>query len=263
MKTSLVKALTPEEKELKRKQAELARLESELAQRELDLATLYAELHAFEQKYLRMVGARYAELDEIEAQIAEALAKKKRGDSKAQKEATQARARAQESGEAVGEAQKSDKPTEFKSSEDLKKTYRELAKRIHPDLATDDKERERRQGLMKEANAAYEEGDEERLLKILEEWETSPESVKGEGAGAELVRVIRKIAQVRNRLAEIKSEIKQLQESELYTLKKQVQTARRKGRDLLAEIQATLEERIKEARGRLRQLLREASRHER
>jgi hypothetical protein len=47
---------------------------------------------------------------------------------------------------------------------------------------------------MAEANRAYEEGDEERLRVILQEWEGSPESVKGDGPGAELVRVIRKIA---------------------------------------------------------------------
>ena len=74
MSVGLTKWQTPEEQELSRKLAELATLEATLAQRELDLATLQAELHAFERRYLRTAGARYAELDEIEAQIAEALA---------------------------------------------------------------------------------------------------------------------------------------------------------------------------------------------
>jgi septal ring factor EnvC (AmiA/AmiB activator) len=66
MTINLARSLTPEEQELENKQRELAALETELAERELDLATLQAELHTFEREYLRVVGVRYAELDEIE-----------------------------------------------------------------------------------------------------------------------------------------------------------------------------------------------------
>jgi hypothetical protein len=72
MSTDIIRSQTPEEHELERKQAELVALEAELIQRELDLATLRAELAYFESRYLRTVGVLYAELDEIEAQIAEA-----------------------------------------------------------------------------------------------------------------------------------------------------------------------------------------------
>lgn len=73
MTTDLIQAQTPEEKELARKLAELTVLESDLAQRELDLATLQAELHVFERRYLHIVGVRYAELDEINAKIDEIM----------------------------------------------------------------------------------------------------------------------------------------------------------------------------------------------
>jgi hypothetical protein len=71
MSTDITRRKTPEVLELEKKHAELAILEAELAQRELELATLQAELRAFEGQYLRIVGSRYAELDEIEAQIAD------------------------------------------------------------------------------------------------------------------------------------------------------------------------------------------------
>jgi chromosome segregation ATPase len=84
MSSDIVGNQTPEELELQRKQAESASLEAELIQRELDLVTLRAELADFESRYLRTVGVLYAELDEIEAQIAEAQSRRKPSDSDAQ-----------------------------------------------------------------------------------------------------------------------------------------------------------------------------------
>ncbi len=173
MKTGITRRETPEEKELIKEKSELKVLEVELAQRELDLATLKAELNAFDNQYLRIVGVRYAELDEIEAQIAEALARLNPEDNKTQHRAKEARAQAQESAETTGDIQEKQDSFKFKPSENLKKLYRQVAKLIHPDLATDDEDRIRRQRLMAEANSAYEDGDEERLQAIRQEWESN------------------------------------------------------------------------------------------
>ena len=146
-----------------------------------------------------------------------------------------------------------------KTSKDcLKKLYREIAKAIHPDLATDEEERIRRQQLMAEADRAYEEGDEKRLRAILREWESSPESVKGEGPGAELVRVIRKIAQVEERLSTIEIEITQLKESDLYKLKIKVEEAEKERHDLLSEMAGQIDKQVADARNRLAELQGEA-----
>src|SRR3970282_2778505 len=106
---------------------------TELAQRELDLATLQAELRTFERRYLRIVGVRYTKLDEIEAQIAEALARLNPKDNKAKEKAEQARYQAQESAHATGNIQDQKESLKFKPSENLKKLYREVAKYIHTD----------------------------------------------------------------------------------------------------------------------------------
>ncbi len=254
MSTDITLMQTPEEAELKHKLAELAALETELAQRELDLATLQAELHFFETRYLHIVGVRYAELDEIKAQIAEAQASLNPTDETIRKRAERARAQAQESAQTTAAAQQPSLPGDFKPSENLKKLYREVAKRIHPDLATHEKERARRQELMAEANRAYEAGDEARLQAILREWESSAESIKGEGIGAELVRVIRKIAQVKERLRAIDSEIEALKNSDLYRLREKVEKAAQEGRDLLADMATRLDVEIADARQRLDEL---------
>src|SRR5260370_9553002 len=84
----------PEEEELSRKLAGLSELEFILADRELFLTGLRSELVAFEQTYLRILGARYAELDEIEAKIAECVARARPDDPRARNAADRARSQA-------------------------------------------------------------------------------------------------------------------------------------------------------------------------
>jgi len=247
MKNEIAKKETPEERELRKKLAELAELEGILGEKELELATFKAELNAFEAMYMGIVGIKYAELDEIVAKIAEAKLRDNPSDKIAQEEAT--RARADESREATGQVEEAFE--EFIPSDTLKKLYREVAKRIHPDLAEGDYARLKREELMAKANRAYQEGDREKLRAILAVWEDSPESVKGEGAGAELVRLVRKIAQVEGRLRTIELEMAQLKQSDLYELKSKVEKAEIQGRNLLSEMAAKVEKEISNAKERL------------
>ena len=223
MSNSLVVAQSPEDEELAKKLEELTALETDLVQKELDLATFQAELNNFEREYLQIIGSRYTELERIEAQITEYM-------------------------------EYLESSSNFKPTDGLKKLYREVAKQIHPDLATDSEEKARRQELMIAANEAYEAGDEERLREILRDWKSSPEAVKGEGIAVELVRVIRKISQCRSRLQVINKEIEELAQTELGQLKKQVDIAKESGTDLLTEMAGYLDKQIEEAYSKLTEL---------
>jgi|SRR6266404_4203705 len=75
----------------------------------------------------------------------------------------------------------------------LKGLYREVAKRVHPDLTSDEADRGRRQKLMAEANRAFELGDANRLARILEDSDVRPDPAQESGAPADLARAIRKI----------------------------------------------------------------------
>src|ERR1017187_6920097 len=97
MASNIARAQTPEERELAAKNADLAALKIQLAQRELDFATLRVALHAFEQRYLRIVGVKFAEIDDLEAQIAEALNRRNPSDETAGQQAAEARSKANES----------------------------------------------------------------------------------------------------------------------------------------------------------------------
>lgn len=244
---------TPEQVELENKQAHLAALQASLAERELELTTLQVNLQAFEREYLRVVGARYAKLDEIEAEIAKYGAFLHPKDAIVPKQAVLAWEKAQKTSQRATSAIASS-PQNAHPGESLKQLYREVAKRIHPDLATDEVERLRRQKLMALANQAYENGDKQNLEAILHQWEHSPEFVQGEGIAVELIRAIRKIAQVRQQLNRIEAEIDTLKQSALYLLREKVIDARIEGRDLLAEMAFQLNKKIARTKGWLEKL---------
>jgi hypothetical protein len=108
--------------------------------------------------------------------------------------------------------------------------------------------------MMPEANEAYQQGDEARLRRLLEEYESRPESVVGVGTAADLVRVIRKIDQVRRRLRAIEAEINEVTGSELHSLRAKVDAAAPEGTDLLALMSTNLVKEIAKAREELRSL---------
>jgi hypothetical protein len=242
--------LKPEEQELARKREEFLALEAELADRELRSANLRAELSVFERRYLHFVGSRYAELDEWKAQLAEKLAREQSDNERLQRNAREARSRAEDTKSTAGE--KSGRaPRAFKASSEMKRLYREVARRIHPDLTSDQSDRAKRQQLMAEANEAYECGDNASLAKILTVYDHSPEAVEGEGAGAELIRVIRSVSQARARLDEIDAQMQALLRSDLYQLKSRVDEATANGHDVLRDMIEKIETQIVTVKQRL------------
>ena len=249
--------IKPEEKELENKKEILAHIEETLASCELEIATLKAELLSFEQTYAEIVGGFVAELDEIEAQIAEFMAKKYPANKETEEFAQNTRKQATESARSYQHYQNKKmalpRKREFAPTEDLKQLFREVAKRIHPDLASSDRDRALREELMKKANEAYQNGDEEKLKSILEEYESHPEGIEGNGIGVELIRAIRSIDLISQRIAEIKKEIEILMKSELYILKQKVDNAKLESRDLLIEMASYLRLKIQQAKNELRQ----------
>ena len=184
MSDQIARRLKPEDEELRRKREELAAIRSALAERELELVDFRGQLAAFEGLYLRKVGTLYAELDDWKARVSELRARLDPSPSaKARAEETREQAR-QTHEEAHGTASES---RDFTPSPELRRLYREVAKRIHPDFATDSADHERRTRFMAEANRAYEAGDAEALYRrILDEFQDGADAIEGEGIGAEL-----------------------------------------------------------------------------
>ena len=245
MPSKVIRRLKPEEEEILRKREELAALRATLAERELELVDLRSLLAAFEGRYLRQVGALYAELDDWKARIAE-LEARLDPSAASNAEAEEARERARRTYEdAHGKASETH---DFTPSPELRQIYREAAKRIHPDLAADPADQERRTRFMATANRAYAMGDAESLRRIIDEYEDGAEAVTGEGIGAELIRVIRQISVAKTRVSAIEQELAALRQSEIALLQKQAEDREREGRDLLAELAAAVREQIEFAK---------------
>ena len=251
--------MSPEEEELQTKRDELERLTIQLSERELELTTLRAELDAFHRRYMRVVGSRYAQLDSLEAEVARLNAVLHPRDNIAQTAAQQARSRAEESAKQLHDTPVDAGAPDFTPSADLKKLYKQATRKLHPDLAADDEEKARRAQFMVEANLAYEAGDEARLRAVLDEWGASPENIIGTDTAAELVRTIRKIAQVRRRLVQIDAEIAEARTTDLHRMKDECDSADCSGRDPLNDLAGDLDREIEATRTQLELLRKTAS----
>jgi hypothetical protein len=243
----------PGAEELVRRRAQLQVLSRQLLDRERGLATFRGELHAFETTYRKALGSRYARLDEL-AELLDVAAEPVVDDGGPGPDDGGPTERYPGQGLPGGQnwawgEREPDKEPERRPviGDDAKRLFRQLARLIHPDLAGDQKERERRTNLMVAANDAYEQGDVVALERMLEDWHASPEAVTGSGAAAELERTLRRIAQVEDGMRRIDDELAELEASAMGWLRRRVDKAAREGWDLLAHMVRELDRQISEA----------------
>jgi hypothetical protein len=134
-------------------------------------------------------------------------------------------------------------PIDAASNLDLKQVYRELAKRTHPDLATDADDRAIRNQRMVDINALYAKHDLESLRKLLRLMETARQEPY-ETPEQRLARLKHERVSLDGAIRHTKVEIAEINRNPLMTLKLDAALARSRGRDVLAEVaqqtQATL-----------------------
>jgi hypothetical protein len=250
---SITRSQGPDQEEVSRKKQELEELEQELAEKELDLSTSRRDLHMFEIRYQQKVGRKYAELDQLKALILD-IATRMHPDSenfKAQAEA--AHEQANQSTHNWEIHQEEAEIERLEPSEELKKLFRDAAKKIHPDLTTDPQERERRHALMTRLNQAYELGDLEQVQEILRDWEVINDWEQLT-PGKRLSRLLKQIGQVRHRFNQIQAELEQLQLLEMFRLKEYVEESEKQGEDVLNEMVKDVEEKLQNLRIRVKNL---------
>ena len=226
--SSLVRADKPHGHDLEGLRSRLAELEAVHEQRSAALAEAQADAAAFKIRYRQEVGLLHDELDRLEHAIAEAELAEVTGRVDA------AAARGAEPTSARPKPQPASQPRY--TSDAIRKLFRDVAKTIHPDLAGDEVNRDRRHALMVEANRAYAMGDEEQLRSILEAWERSPEAVQGADAKAMRLRLVRRIQQIDEQLEIVERDHVALLESPMWQLKTMIAEEAARGKDLVEDM---------------------------
>jgi hypothetical protein len=211
-----------------RLEEELASLGEELARAQAELAEAQGLLAVFTRAHGQLMAPLYAELDEIEARIAEFCAADS-GRPEDRRDAHSARARARESAAAADAAAGQPPPTPPPPPE-AKPLYRTLAKRCHPDLAVDEADRKRREAFITQVNEAYEHGDIGLLNRLAAEWDarkrTAPDGPD------QLARLRAAVKAARAGLTQVRAELAGLAQTRL-------------GRLLLVEHQGDLQAALK------------------
>lgn len=229
----------PREQDLEALRRHVAARDAALAARAAEVAQVRATLEAFAVHYRQHVGLLHEELDELETQLA-AL------------ELGELHKRLDERGGAPSDrpAAASAEAPRF-TSDAARKLFREVARSVHPDLASDDTARQRRHALMVQANRAYAIGDEDQLRRILEAWDRSPDAVPGGDPQAMAERLRRRLMQLDEEGEALDGELAALRETPIFKLKTMVDAATADGKDLITEMIRRLQRELLVTRNRL------------
>jgi hypothetical protein len=257
--------------EVEARRAQVARLEQEHVD-------LQIEIEAFRLAYLSHAGTVQAELQALEISIAEYHLRNEllrlRGNSlsASQLEAEvdwQMRRRREEFAVYQDSVFRAERETSevFKTSEvsirdpesatatqnDLKSLYRELAKRVHPDLATDDAERASRGALMVEINEAYRQSDLTALKALYARSRVSRREIPED----DMERLRAEITRLEGLISRIRAEIADLNRSDWMAMKLDAALARSRGIDWFELARRQTEMRAAERRAELDDLIAE------
>ncbi len=260
MPYDLVLKHSVDEADLHEQREALAALRTRLVKREAEVAQVRAQLRAFEDRYFRQVGVLYAALDDLEARIAEREVALYDSDA-ARERAAAARERAGESHHAAFRADEAETEA-FDPPPSLKALFRELARRIHPDLARDAAEQAHCTLLMARANGAYRRGDAGLLQRLLDDHrDVHDATFDGSSDAEELGRIRRGMRQAQRDLDALDGERHSLLAGEIGQLYRDAEAAALLHRDLLLELATGLREQVAEAERRFKFVDRQVAAH--
>jgi hypothetical protein len=119
-----------------------------------------------------------------------------------------------------------------KPTEDIKKIWKKLIAKFHPDLVQDSEEKQKRDTIMKQINRAYQENNYDQLAKIDEE-NMPTQELTIDNLEDILVRIIKEIMQQRQQYQDLKK-------SEWYSWMIRIQKAKKTNINIFAETEKHL-----------------------
>ncbi|MFF7192427.1 hypothetical protein ACFZAM_01710 [Streptomyces sp. NPDC008079] len=159
--------------------------EQALIEFEIAVETFRVEVENFSRLHHQRLGPMYARLDELDALVAEAVAAHS-GEREDIERAWEARALVMPmpgveelfggllGTDGVRPVDDPNPPRRVRPGKEAQRLYRELARKAHPDLAQDEKEKERRSAFIARVNEAYAYADEDALRALSAEWDAGP-----------------------------------------------------------------------------------------
>ena len=239
------------EEQLTHLRQQIQAAETDLFEREAELVGARAEMYAFQLEYDTLVGRTEAELERFRKQISEYRQWGPDGpprtiDGTPYVSVEEQYRRAWQTPPPPSPP-RPPKPVSAATEAQIKKLYRQLCRRFHPDLSQDAEERVCRTEMMTAINAAYSARSLVELETLAEKPDCSPlaRTVTDE----QRLPVLRdKLQKVERRLREVEQEFRALMNSPDTDLSLSVKFARREERDLLAEMAADVEKELEQKR---------------
>ena len=193
---------SPEEIELGKYKEQVAQAEGQMLELEAELADMLRSIKWFKDQMTATIAPLILKLHILDVEVAAA-----RGNKAGLDKALQAlRELLGDYSGAPTTPPDSDADWQEKPADDeLKSMFRDAAKKIHPDLADDEQDRKLRTRLMADLNEAYAKGDKDAIRNIVDQYNASEDAVQGEGVGYDLMRMIRRLYQIRNHITELES----------------------------------------------------------
>lgn len=236
---------------LARLRSALAEAQEELISAEARLADLLAEVHAFEHEFEAEVGHLVDELAAVEREL---------NGYKEQIRRVRNERHFGSGYESVDEQyqrtwhvppadspKRPAEPVPTATEAQIKKLYRQLARRFHPDLADDETDRAYRTDKMRLINDAYAARSMVELQALAAEMakEPTPISRRSGKTDNEMIEVLaNELARCQRRLREIEMESRNLHNRPSVAISLEIKLARRQGSDYLAQMKANLERKI-------------------
>jgi hypothetical protein len=231
--------------------AALGELHTQLIEAEAELADRLAEINAFEFEFEARVGHLIDTLETLEADIQAYNDRIQMARNKAVfgYEHLPVDRQYQRTWHAPPAAAPTPppQPLDARSEAEIKRLYRQLARRFHPDLAADEADRAWRTEKMSAINDAYAARSLVELIALSEAAEPLIDTgrKRSDQTDAQMMEALKaEIARCRHRLREIEKELHGLRYRPSVEVSIEVKMARRQGRDLLAEMAAELEPKI-------------------
>ena len=252
-----------EEKEINRLLQTIEEKRDQVEELTVSMEDLKAEVDLFQHRYNAHVGRYYFELDKVDLETKEYRLRMQLRREDISEDEIEARVEAcfRENRARINATTEQSEPEEDTEANDLpdeeakylQTLYRKLAKRFHPDKSEESDEQNRRSQLMPLINRAYKENDIQ-ILERLSFGETEATLQIEEPITRKMERLHIELRCLNRATSELRSDINRVKAGRTYQLKQQVETAEKKGSDLLTTLAADIKRKVQSSRAQLTRL---------